>query len=77
VIARGRIKGGVVVFEQSVRLHEGEEVAVIAIGESQLRHGTYHGDHSFGDIPPVDLGAMLKPFTADDDLLGEMLEDRR
>jgi hypothetical protein len=32
--------------------------------------------HSFLDIPPVRLGAVLRPLTSDDDLLGEMLEDR-
>lgn len=32
--------------------------------------------HSILDIPPVSLGSVLRPFTADDDLLGEMLEGR-
>jgi len=32
--------------------------------------------HSILDIPPVRVGAVLRPLAADDDLLGEMLEDR-
>ena len=32
--------------------------------------------HSIIDIPPVLLGAVLRPLTSDDDLLGEMLEGR-
>ena len=33
--------------------------------------------HSLLDIPPVHLGGVLRPLSPDDDLLGEMLEDRR
>jgi hypothetical protein len=32
--------------------------------------------HSILDVPPVSLGAVLRPLTSDDDLLGEMLEGR-
>ena len=32
--------------------------------------------HRILDIQPVHLGAVLRPLTADDDLLGEMLEGR-
>jgi hypothetical protein len=32
--------------------------------------------HSILDIPTVRAGAVLRPLTADDDLLGEMLEGR-
>ena len=32
---------------------------------------------SLRDIKPVDLGAMLKPFSSDDDILGEMLDEKR
>jgi len=32
--------------------------------------------HSILDIPPVRVGAVLRPLTSDDDLLGEMLEGR-
>jgi hypothetical protein len=33
-------------------------------------------NHSILDIHPVHLGAILRPLTPDDDLLGEMLEGR-
>jgi hypothetical protein len=33
--------------------------------------------HSVLDIPPVSLGRMIRPLGQDDDLLGEMLEERR
>lgn len=32
--------------------------------------------HSVLDIPSVSVGRILRPFSADDDLLEEMLEDR-
>jgi len=33
--------------------------------------------HSVLDIAPVSLGRVLRPLSTDDDLLGEMLEDRQ
>jgi len=33
--------------------------------------------HSVLDIPPVSLGKIIHPLDGNDDLLGEMLEDRR
>jgi len=33
--------------------------------------------HSVLDIAPVSLGGVIRPLTRDDDLLGEMLEDRQ
>jgi hypothetical protein len=32
--------------------------------------------HGVLDIPPVSLGAVIRPVTADDDVLGEMLDGR-
>jgi hypothetical protein len=32
--------------------------------------------HSLLDIPPISLGGIIRPPDADDDILGEMLEDR-
>jgi len=32
--------------------------------------------HSVLDIPPIHVGRILRPLSADDDLLGEMLEGR-
>jgi hypothetical protein len=33
--------------------------------------------HSVLDIAPVSLGRVIRPFSPDDDLLGEMLEGRQ
>src|SRR5262249_20296749 len=73
MVARGRVRNGVVVLEDRVRLPEGQEV-------TGLVPGTIATDgarrHSIVDIPPVSVGAVLRPLTSDDDLLGEMLEGR-
>ena len=73
MIARGHVQNGVVVLDGGVRLPEGQEVTVLA-PELPLSPGL--PPHSCLDIPPVSLGHMLRPLTADDDLLGEMLEGR-
>jgi hypothetical protein len=68
----GHVKNGVVVLDDGVRLPEGLEVTVLAPdAEPALAR-----PHSILDIAPVSLGAVLRPMTADDDLLGEMLEGR-
>ncbi len=64
-------------LDNGVRLPEGQEVTV-------LTHGTVSPSpqtegprlHSVLDIGTVSLGAVLRPLTSDDDLLGEMLEGR-
>jgi hypothetical protein len=70
MVARGRVQIGVVVLADGVRLPEGQEVTVLA---SPPADSTVHG---ILDIPPVSLGSVVRPFKADDDLLGEMLEGR-
>jgi hypothetical protein len=70
MVARGRVQDGVVVLEKGVRLPEGQEVTVFApptVGSQP---------HSILEIPPVSLGSVRDPLTADDDRLGEMLEGR-
>ena len=77
MIAHGRIRNGVVVLDHGVCLPEGQEVTVLASnpdGEGAATEGKR--PHSILDIPPVSVGAVLRPLTADDDLLGEMLEGR-
>ena len=77
MVARGRVKNGVVVLDDGVRLPEGQEVTVLApdVGPASLRmRGS--GSHSVLDIATVALGSVLRPLTSDDDLLGEMLEGR-
>jgi len=70
MVARGRIENGVVVLEDGVRIPEGQEVTVLAATPNGTRQ------HGILDILPVSLGSVVRPVTADDDLLAEMLEGR-
>jgi hypothetical protein len=72
MVTRGQVKNGVVVLANGVRLPEGQEVTVLALGAWP----TIARPHSILDIAPVSVGAVLRPLTAEDDLLGEMLEGR-
>jgi hypothetical protein len=78
MVVRGRVQNGVVVLEDGVRLPEGQEMAVLTPAETSavLAKGGRR-PHSLLDIAPISLGAALRPLTSDDDVLGEMLEDRR
>jgi hypothetical protein len=72
MLTHGHVKNGVVVLDEGVRLPEGLEVTVLAPGaEPALAR-----PHSLLDIAPISLGAVLRPMTAGEDLLGEMLEGR-
>lgn len=73
--ARGRVRNGVVVLDDSVRLPEGEEVTVLVpcrVLPATLKDRSQ--PHGILDIPAVSVGAVLRPLTSDDDLLGEMLD---
>jgi hypothetical protein len=76
MVAHGRVQNGVIVLDSDVRLAEGQVVTVLAtnIGNAGLQTGTSR--HSVLEIPPVSVGAILRPLTSGDDLLGEMLEGR-
>jgi hypothetical protein len=75
MVARGHVQNGVVVLNEGVRLPGGLEVTVVTPDPAvSLRRGD--GSHSILDIPSVRVGAVLRPLTSDDDLLGEMLEGR-
>ena len=77
MVAHGRVKNGVVVLDDGVRLPEGQEVTVLAFSEAQIAPPIpFAKPHSIPDIPAVSLGHILRPLTADDDLLDEMLEGR-
>jgi hypothetical protein len=77
MVARGRVKNGVVVLDNGVCLPEGQEVTVLAFDMAADRlAGEGLQPHSILDIPAVSLGSVLRPLTPDDDLLGEMLEGR-
>ena len=72
MVARGRVQNGVVVLDNGVRLPEGQEVMVLApaaVPQDARPHGIL-------DIAPVSVGAVMRPVTADDDLLGDMLDGR-
>jgi hypothetical protein len=72
MVTRGRVRNGVVVLENGVRLPEGQEVMVlapVAVSQDSRPHGIL-------DIPPVSAGAVLRQFSTDDDLLDDMLQGR-
>jgi hypothetical protein len=69
------VQNGVVVLDDGVRLPEGQEVTVIALRAAQTRP-PIEGSRSLLSISPVSLGPVLRALSADDDLLGEMLEGR-
>jgi hypothetical protein len=70
MVTRGQVKNGSVVLANGVRLPEGQEVTVFTPGPSP----TIARPQSILDIAPVSVGAVLRPLTAEDDLLGEMLQ---
>jgi hypothetical protein len=72
MVTHGQVKNGVVVLDDDVRLAEGQEVTVLAPGAGPA----LARPHSILDIAPVSLGAVLCSMTADDDLLGEILDGR-
>jgi hypothetical protein len=75
MVARGHVENGVVVLDEGVRLPEGLEVTIIGHG-STVSQRPGRESHRILDIPPVSLGAVLRPLTSEADLLGEMLEGR-
>jgi hypothetical protein len=76
MVARGHVQNGVVVLDDGVRLPEGQEVTVLGTAMASAAPQNAVRPHSVLDIPPASLGAVLSVPGADD-LLGEMLEDRR
>ena len=56
MVAQGRVRNGVVVLDEGVRLPEGEVVTVFAPSPA-----TGPQPHSLLDIPPVSLGRVLRP----------------
>ena len=70
MVARGLVQNGVVVLQDGVSLPEGQEVTVVAQSPASPQ------GHSILDVPTFSVGAILKPLSPDDDILGEMLEGR-
>ncbi len=69
----GHVKNGVIVLNNGVQLPEGQEVTVLI--PAAWPAGPQ--PHSILDIAPVSLGVLLRPLTAEDDLLGEILDGGR
>ena len=77
MVVRGRVRDGVVVLANGVRLPEGQEVTVLADATVPLAPRIEGSpSRSVLDIATVSVGSVLRPLTSDDDLLGEMLEGR-
>jgi hypothetical protein len=77
MVARGRVRDGVVVLDDDVRLPEGQEVTVMTHGIASDSHREeISRSRSVLDIATVSLGSVLDPLASDDDLLGEMLDGR-
>jgi hypothetical protein len=70
MVIRGQIHNGVVALPDGIRLPEGQEVTVLVTPMEDAR------THGVLDIPPVSLGRVVSPPSADEDRLGEMLEGR-
>jgi hypothetical protein len=76
MVARGRVKNGVVVLAEGVRLPEGQEVTVVTRGAAPATRPMQSSPaHHLLDIPTASLGPVLRPLSADDDLLEEMLAE--
>jgi hypothetical protein len=69
----GRVQNGMIVLDSDVRLPEGQIVTVVVGSGPGIQDSR---PHSVLDIPVVSVGAVLRPLTGEDDLLGEMLEGR-
>jgi hypothetical protein len=57
-----------------------QESLLVWLSERIHRRGANNvnvSPHSVLDIAPVSLGRVIRPLNVDDDVLGEMLEDRR
>lgn len=70
MIVQGLVENGVVVLPEGVRLPDGQTVTVLTAATVKPP------GHSVLDIPSFSVGAILIPFSDDDDFLEEMLEGR-
>lgn len=73
MIVRGRVQNGVVVLDEGVHLPDRMEVIVLGTDTASATRLA----HSVLDIPAVLLGPVLHVPTAEDELLGEMLDGRQ
>lgn len=82
MVAYGRVQNGVVVLDDGVTLPEDQRVTVIVSAVETAKPPSEAArpsikPHSILDVPTFSVGEILRLPSADDDLLGEMLEDRR
>jgi hypothetical protein len=64
-------------IEAAVPMLNAQELAKLErFVQEERRKMSIASAHSVLDIPAVSVGRILRPFTADDDLLDEMLEGR-
>lgn len=77
MVGRGRVQNGVVVLEEGIHFPEGQEVTVLGPPTAPILPSLPGAlTHSVLDVPVVSLGPVLRTPTADDDILGEMLDGR-
>ncbi len=78
MVAYGRVRNGVVVFDNGSKLPEGQEVTILTPPNLPVASLDELGrQHTVLDIAPVSLGLIKQPLTADDDILGEMLDEQQ
>lgn len=68
-VVEATYENGVLRLDKPLPLKEREKVRITVETLAE-------GRHSLLDIPPISLGAVLRPVGEGDDLLGEMLEGR-
>ncbi len=68
-VVEATYENGILKLEQPLPLRNQERVRVTV-------ESVAVGRHSIMDIEPVSLGELRRPLSAEDDLLGEMLEGR-
>jgi hypothetical protein len=61
-------------FQEYARLHDRTAAELIREAMEVYRRSVLRVSPSVRELAPLDLGEVLAPLTADDDVLGEMLE---
>jgi hypothetical protein len=61
-------------FQEYARRHDRTTAELIREAMEAYRQRWLGASGSLRDLPPLDLGAVKRPLSKDDDLLGEMLE---
>jgi len=64
-------------FQRYAKEHDRTASELIRHAMEEYRHTHLQGSGSLRNLHPLSLGKVLRPLTADDDLLGEMLDENR